>query len=504
MPNPITSADRLTGFVEGSINARQDMEASMLPTFRRMVILETISDPANLDTKKIDYWKAIYKISNSQWLRFAPRNSVIATEIKSNTNPLLVFPFFPSHLAMPCKAGECIWTMFEDPNAENPLIAYWFCKIAEFSTIDDVNHTHPVRGKDASKGSSLITLSQNNGVSDAWYELRNGDAVNSEQDGRTTKSETFFIKGREDIFESLVTQTDASKITQYEAVPRFKKRPADLVFEGSNNTLIVLGTDRVGSIAEYDIDPDAQIAVPNNPARDFHSGSAGSIDIVAGRGQTANTLGNYVSTTSIYGATPTAKGIEIKKELEKSIDKISQSEGDPDYLNDRSRILIAQKTSPDINFGLANYNRTNYGIEDDVNGDSAIVIKSDKVRLIARSDLQIIVKNFESDDSASGNKNEDGSNEKIKFESFNESLWASITVRSNGDIIFKPSDTGYIKLGGDDATKAMICTDYNATLNNGQVTATGPANAVIVTTDGSSFGSGAANQGQVATKILVK
>jgi len=54
MPNPITSADRLTGFVEGSINARQDMEASMLPTFRRMVILETISDPANLDTKKIN------------------------------------------------------------------------------------------------------------------------------------------------------------------------------------------------------------------------------------------------------------------------------------------------------------------------------------------------------------------------------------------------------------------------------------------------------------------
>lgn len=504
--DPTQNADRLTGFVEGTINARQQTQPGVLPTFKRMVILETISDPSHLTDSKIDYWSHVYEISNNQWLRFAPRNSIIATEVKGANNPILVFPFFPSHLSLPCKAGECVWVMTEDPNEQNPLIAYWFCKVPEFTTIDDVNHTHPVRGRDASKGSSIITLSQNEGASDVWYELRNGQAINSEKDGRITKSETYFIQGKENIFESLVTETDAARMTQYEAVPRFRKRPGDLALEGSNNTLIVLGTDRTGPVAEYNSNNAAQIQTPAFPAKDFQSGSAGSIDMVAGRGQVAATLGSFVSTTSIFGATPTTKGVEIKKELEKSIDKISQTEGDPDFLNDRSRILIAQKTSPDVNFGLNTYNAkfNTAPIQDSANGDAAIVIKSDKVRLIARSDLQIIVKNFTEVDAITGNVNEDRTPEKIKSESLTDTQWASITVRANGDIIFKPSDTGYIKLGGDDATKAVVCTDYDATLSNGQVSATGPFGAALVTTDGSSFGSGATNQGKIATKILVK
>jgi hypothetical protein len=59
-------------------------------------------------------------------------------------------------------------------------------------------------------------------------------------------------------------------------------------------------------------------------------------------------------------------------------------------------------------------------------------------------------------------------------------------------------------LGGDDAKKALLCTDYDASPNLGTVEAVGPLGAVVVTTDGSSFGSGARNQGKVATKILVK
>ena len=94
----------------------------------------------------------------------------------------------------------------------------------------------------------------------------------------------------EDIFEKLVIETQAeeylkyknsdakdsmgAKLVTYESVPRFRKRPGDIALEGSNNTLIVLGTDRKDDLKKTDFKE-----------------SAGTIDIVAGRGQSKKEYG---------------------------------------------------------------------------------------------------------------------------------------------------------------------------------------------------------------------
>jgi hypothetical protein len=80
-----------------------------------------------------------------------------------------------------------------------------------------------------------------------------------------------------------------------------------------------------------------------------------------------------------------------------------------------------------------------------------------------------------------------------------QSQWSSITMTSDGNIIIKPSSMGVIKLGGDNADKALVCTDLPALEQNGIVSA-GP----LVTTMGGQFaGTKISGQGTYASKILV-
>jgi len=404
-----------------------------LPAFERMVILETIFDPEIIDGRKIEYWQNVLGVSNIQFANVLPRNTVIAQKILKGTTfvtyPMFVFPFFPSHLALPCKPGEMIWTMFENPHAQIKEIAYWLCRITEPHIADDVNHTHHARQMEYSMRSSIVD-SEDQPV----YELRNGQVIPDEFGRRYVLENTrTILASSEDVFEKLISETDASKITQYESIPRFKKRPGDIVLEGSNNTLIVLGTDRVGPVSNYINDNTNNNMLVPVPTMDM-IGNAGSIDIVAGRGNSSITGGTKTSTTRI------SDGSELKNELAKDKNNLSPHEGNPDFSNDSSRILISQRTFTDINFSLKEHNKkfthNNSKIEDNLdNGNASIVIKSDKIRIIAKSDVQMMVLGEQSAVNS----------------------WASITIKNNGDIVFNPSETGVIKLGGDDADKAILC-----------------------------------------------
>jgi hypothetical protein len=345
------------------------------------------------------------------------------------------------------------------------------------------------------------------------YQLRNGSINLLEKQGKfvdehnqpliISLSETKFLHSDDTkIFENLITITDAAKLSVYEVVPRFHKRPSDVVLEGSNNALIVLGTDRSSRLGNYFLTESKNKAKTESiglsaakTETDFRH-YAGSIDMVVGRGYSLNTGGQSVDVTSISNN----KDV-IKTELDKF--NLSPEEGNHDFTNDRSRILISQKTSTDINFNLSNYfNNKNFpsapkDILDSPRGDSSIVIKSDKIRLIARSDISFIVTNF--DDAMLEREKK----EKYKNESDDKTKWASITIRRNGDIIFSPSDKGVIKLGGDDADKAILCTDNLAAKpinNEGTVTFT-PG---IISTGADLIGTGSPKQGTFATKILVK
>jgi len=505
--------------VEGTAPSHVGHVKNMVPdpaaTFMRMIVLDVITDPYIIDDNKISYWRHILQVTNYHYCNLLPRNAIIAQRVKSArvrvAQPMFLFPFFPSHLSLPCKPGEMVWAMFEDPNALEKDLGFWFCRITEPHITDDVNHTHPGGKFDQTNVLSLVQRSSGSEDEIVTYDMQNGVAVINSENERTVKAGTEIIdpptlyKGI-DVFDQLITRTDASKIVQYEPVPRFKKRPGDVVLEGSNNSLIVLGTDRQGPAAAYDfgdnlpkgtINPGPVPSILGINATSGISGSAGSIDLVVGRGTYSATNGTFVSTTRIVSVDTNHE--EIKKEIAKYPTKlVNGAEGDPDLINDRSRILISQRTSVDSNFGISGYN-SQFQIGDSLEGDPAITIKTDKVRILARSDISLIVTNFDYNPASI-----DNSIPGFRSDNVDEQKWASITIKTNGDIVFTPSKEGYIKLGGDDAKKAIICTDYDAQPEKGEVKAIGPLGPVLVTNDGASFGSGATNQGKVATKILVK
>lgn len=478
-----------------------------LPAFYRFVVLETIFDPSIVDAAKVDYFEHALGVSNVHLAGVLPRNTIVARRVltpgtAASTPAMFLFPFFPPTLSLPCQPGEHVWVMFENPTGTKNDLGYWMCRIVEPGFVEDVNHTHPPRGLDPSFSPGL--KDQFEGTASPKYEFRNGRA-DEREDGRYTIAETATLPGDETAYEQLMTQTDGGKLAVREAVPRYRKRPGDVAFEGTNNTLIVLGRDRNGAVAKYKTDDTTKAQVVDSlPDDDDQEPGAGAIDLVAGRGQTDATSGKEVDSTTIAGA-PTGN-----KELGKSAAELVPDEGNPSFLTDRSRVYIAQRTKVDKNFGLDVFNSelgkgtfqggdpTKKDVKDSDKGDGAIVVKSDKVRLIARSDLEIVVTGYLTRD-AKGRLVEDSS----------EDSWAVVAIKANGDIVFRPAKKGYIKLGGDDADKGVVCTDNPVVAANGGVS--GPP---LLTTMGGSFAATTAGgddnkaaipgQGKFANKVLIK
>lgn len=122
-----------------------------------------------------------------------------------------------------------------------------------------------------------------------------------------------------------------------ETVPRFTKRVGDQVIQGSNNTLLVLGTDRARNGPASVDDGLGHVNAPDG-GRD-----AGAIHIVAGR---------------------------------------RDAGGDPDMSADAAFIYVSMKSNVDGNLGLS-------GVEGDAGVASTVTLKADTVRLVVRDDLKI-------------------------------------------------------------------------------------------------------------------
>jgi hypothetical protein len=466
--------------------------SSVPPSFYRYIVLEVISDPATLDKAKLSHYENDLGVANIQYASVAPRNTIIARKVlhagsSAAEKVMVLYPFFPPHLAFPAKPGEHVWVMFENPQANEHALGYWMCRIVQPNFVEDVNYTHADRQFDYSFLPGLSDVFE--GTDAAVYEFRNG-AVDSQDGQRYAIVDTVSLPSGDNIetaYSDLMTNTDASKIINYESVPRYRKRPADVALEGSNNTLIVMGTDRTGAVSDYDDDPNLG-KIPKPFDADIQGGLAGSIDIVSGRGQTTDT-----------GGTPVQNQPLNNSELGKDGKTIQANEGDVDLVNDRSRVLVSQKTKPDTNFQLSpvvsKHGSASAPSDDD--GYGAIVIKTDKIRLIARQDVVIMVVSAD----ATQPPAKDGNNIKDPATggtALDPDQCASIIVRSNGDIVFTPAKTGVIKLGGDDAGLAVLCTDQGGA-SNGQVS----ASPIIDTMGGGQGGSGGLN-GTFATKVLLK
>jgi hypothetical protein len=455
-----------------------------LPIVHRFVIIDVLFDPATIDRTKLDYWEHDLGVANMQHATVAPRNSIIAKRVQSNNTTsaeqtLILYPFLPPNISLPCQPGEHVWVMFEDPEGTRNDLGYWMWRIVGPSHVEDMNHTHPHRAHDASFTPG--TRDAFDGTKSPKYEFRNGSVGEIESERYTIAESASLPDMGVDAYEKLIVDSDGGRVSKKEPVPRYKKRPSDVAIEGSNNALIVLGRDRTAKIADY-IDDARRGKLPSLPSDEIDLDGAGSVDIVVGRGQTTLTGGKSV------------KNSLDKNELGKSVDEVVVNEGDPDLVNDRSRVRVSQRARIDLNMGIDSFNSAEFSIEDREDGDSAIVLKTDKLRLIARSDIELIVTAFERD--------ENGNMKDVT----DQSKWAAIVIKSDGSIVIRPAANNVIKLGGDDADKPILCSDIPATNVDGIVQ--GPP---IISTMGGQIGGSigdkgalAGGQGRFSSKVLIK
>lgn len=405
-------------------------QASDTPIFYRMVVLEVIHDPASIDDVMIDRLEHEMGVTNVKVARALPRNTIVARRILDGTasasEPVMfLFPFLPPHIAMPCKPGEHVWAMFESPQKRQD-VGWWLWRISEPHFVDDMNHTHGPRAFDPSFNPGIGDKFE--GKDNAKYEFRNGRPETTGDGGRYTVAESAMIPGGEAEYEKIL-KSPAVSLVAYGPVPRFRKRPGDIVLEGSNNTLIVLGTDRIGS-AGTPTDTTGSQAVPPTDVP-----GAGAIDMVAGRGQTDRT-GGKVATNTLG-----------RKELAKAKKDVTPAEGDPDMLADRARVYIAQATKVDTNLRLADLNKSFSGVKDSKAGDGTVAVIADKVRIVSRSDVEIVATGFTADPAGLPKRLDDAKK------------YAVVILKPNGDIVLRPGSGGVVKLGTDDADQHVVLGD---------------------------------------------
>jgi hypothetical protein len=387
-------------------------EGAPLNIVSRGVVSNILSD---LSAHDLDALAA--DVINPKFLDSAPRNSIIARivtagEDKRTSGALLCFPFFPPHMCFPVKPGEQVWIMIENPDG-TPELGYWMCRVPEPDFVDDVNYTHGDRKFSLDTGEK--TTAEKADEADPKFEATT-DVVPGYPNGSTENSETQTLT-EEDAYEQIYTGSLSAKSFVAEPVPRFTKRPGDLVLQGSNNTLICLGQDRGWTKDDRPKEPtQSNASVPLTGEGEIEEkkeipGFSGTIDVVTGRGRYFKDPDPEIDPENWEGPSTQARVIKNAREtLEADKNPVSNSkgdqkknylidpaEGDPDFLHDASRIYVSMKTKADANFGLsypqvpAVDDDTNAGVDtplvpetDEDPGTPHIVIKSDEIRIIAR------------------------------------------------------------------------------------------------------------------------
>ena len=378
--------------------------------FYTVVVIEYFSRPlTSEEAESIKNKYASLKIPflTPERLVSMPHGSILGRYIDNfELNDIRVFyPFFP-HMNMPIKPGEQVFALNDDKKG------FWVTRKASDLVAEDINYTHNDR---SNYSANFINTVMSTGVINKPAQL-------------------FPDAGQAGISYATVVENSQTMKTEFqgEVVPRYPVHNADFSLQGSNNSLIVLGSSAtLGS----------------------KSVKSGMIDIVAGRGQGILTK-------------PAAEfqNIRAYTEVDKTA-KLNPNEGNLDLTSDLSRIHVSMNINADAMFGIEEN-------EDSEDGPS-IVLKTDHIRLLARKDMKIIVGS--SDDPS------------------------SIILKSNGDIIITPSSSGIIKLGGEDATGAILAT-VDSFVVNGKVQA--PS---IISTAGGLLGAPTLPAtGIFSTKVLVK
>lgn len=371
------------------------------PVFQRAVVNEVVYNPKTLTEADKDRIKG--EIVNSTAVDLICANSVIATLVSDNISnaiptKVLLAPFFQSHFMLPVQVGEQVTVVFEDMQRFGFLGGKWITRVSEGLSVEDINYTHGDRRYNPRYlGSTRISESLDRANGSFTPDFQNG--------GRTT--ETFSIPEESGVnpYDTLFEANQNSDLPHtYEVVPRWTKRPQELVIQGMNNALIMLGQDRVGYVDGPPV---------GSPSNTEQFNYAGTVDIVAGRSRYLlkpedKTI--QANLTEHKGTSPfvvtNSRGLqEVDKYPELNGRREQTKEGDPDFIHDAARIYVSMKTLGDTNFRLTktedgnpgnamqstgiNYSKKGlYPIQFNSSsqnvGASYIVNKADHLRFVAR------------------------------------------------------------------------------------------------------------------------
>lgn len=356
--------------------------------FYRAVVVDVVFD---LDAVQEQIKENLLdNLIHPELLETAPRNSIVArviTDGAARRNKITTV-FYPamSHTHEPVKPGEQVWVFFENPMTHD--FGFWLSRIVEPIDIDDPNFTHAdrkfINERQQTTMERLEESKQLEGLpADVQARIKAASGKGPQFPNGGDTEESFQLDGI-DAYEEIEQTAAANKIITKEPVPRYNKRPGDWAAEGSNNTLIVMGEDRIGPAAEV-----VGGKVTAKPSTDKPA-AAGAIDIVVGRG---------------VDGTPSApnkiENARKKIETDKSIIKKNIKEGDPDFENDLSRVYITMDTDVDKNFGKQLPNLNGGVAPAVISSGAATVIKSNHVRILARKDGTVrIVKEGDIDNEA--------------------------------------------------------------------------------------------------------
>lgn len=451
--NEAAAEGRASSVIAGMTMAAGTLGTSS--TFQRFIVEEIIFDPLELDSDRIDDLRIKYGLADAAFLKQMPNNTVIARLINQSgaghERFHYLFPFLPPHVQLPIHVGEHVWAFFETGKAID--YGFWMWRVTEPRHIDDINHTHADRKFHASE-KSKTSKDIFEGTTDSVPGFENGPTFVKDGDIVTVANSASSHNVDPKSYENLIKDTDAGKISEMESVPRFRKRPGDHVIQGSNNTAIVLGTDRTGRTAKFKKGSKGKI-VDGKPDSD-QTGDAGSIDIVVGRGQTDKTSGKKID-NSIK-----------KKELSKRLSDENVQEGDPDFANDLGRLYLSMKTDPDGNMEINFLDRNPVGVPGGV-------VKTDHLRIVVRKTLKMLVQPTPGapEEKCSG------------------------LIFKNGNVIIMPAADGMCLFGGEDANMIPLCQPAGVIVS-GQA-----SGAPLVSTLGSQVGIGGPN-GQYPKKVAFK
>lgn len=326
--------------------------SSRQQNIRRAIVFDVIPNPAVITPEERGSLEALNL--NIATLDFMPRNTVIAQLVSSTAiadQKIVLFPFFSPHLSMPIKPGEYVWAFFEDPQTIE--FGFWLSRIHETDQVDDINFTHGDR-KYTADGNPNIPLDDD------------AERVASFPNGRDLDTKRTLLDPA--AFDDIDKQALGNKFVRKEPVPRFTKRPGDMLLQGSNNAGIVLGEDRSAGLESGTAD-----------------GLAGTIDIVAGRG-TDFTTGDEAPHETSPATIKTSRGYSEVNKNSRAENEVNVREGDPDFVRDKVRIYASMRTDGDDNFDIVYPDNVLEAGKEPKKGRAYIIHKSDEIRIIARQD----------------------------------------------------------------------------------------------------------------------